>query len=188
MLLKLKITGRAPLLMQSGRLANPLDDLSRELKAITSLRKKTDEDLEATLRVKFMGSLYWDQKLGPYIPGENLDRALFDAAKEIKLGKKFTQCAYIVESALRLQYDGPRDPEALYADPAFRDVRMVVISKSRVPMCRPIFNRWGIEATLSFNEDLIDERDVRNIVSFAGRQGLGTFRRRFGKFEAEAAA
>jgi len=185
--LKLKIRGKAPLIMQSGRLANPLDPLSRKVKGITNQRKKTDDDLEEILKLKYLGSLYWNEKDGPYIPGENLDRALFDAAKELKLGKRFVQDSVIVESVLPLIYEGPRVPEKLYANLDFVDVRCVVIGKSRVPMCRPIFKAWGLEATLAFNEERIDERDVRQIVQLAGRQSLGTFRRRFGKFETEIA-
>lgn len=185
--LKLKLKGKAPLIMQSCILANPLHPMSKEIKKITGLRKKTDDDLEALLKLKFLGSIYWDEKLGPFIPGENLDRAYFDAAKEMKLGKKFTQAALIVEDKLPLVYEGPREPEKLYDNLNFVDTRLVKIGTSRVAMSRPIFKIWALNATLAFNEELIDERDVRQITSFVGRQGLGTFRRRFGKFTAEVA-
>lgn len=180
--LKLKIRGMAPLLMQSGVLANPLHPMTKELKKITGLRKKTDDDLEQMLKLKYLASMYYDEKTGPYIPGENLDRAYFDAAKELKLGKRFTQCAMIVEDKLPLVYEGPRKPQALYDDLNFVDVRMVKIGTSRVAMSRPIFKVWALNATLAFNEELIDLRDMHQINSFVGRQGLGTFRRRFGKF------
>lgn len=183
--MKLKIRGKAPLLMQSGRLANPLDPLSRKIKQITKLKQKTDEDLEEILRLKFMGSLYYEEKIGFHIPSMNLERALFDAAKEYKLGKRFSIACVIVEDALPLIYEGPRDPEKLYKDLNFVDVRCVVVGRSRVPMARPIFKVWGLEATLAYNEDLIDTRDVQQVAQAAGRQGLGTFRRRFGKWELE---
>lgn len=186
--MQLKIRGRAPLIMQSERLANPLDSLSKEIKKITALRKKTDEDLEALLRLKFLGSCYWNEGAGIHIPAVNLERALFDAAKEFKLGKRFPSATVIVEDCLPLVYDGPKTPEKLYNDARFVDVRSVVVGKSRVPMARPIFKVWAIAATLAVNEDLIDLRDVVQIVANAGRQGLGTFRRRFGKFEAELLA
>lgn len=183
--LKLKIRGRAPLLMQSGRLANPLDPLSKQIKQITSLRKKTDEDLLEILRLKFAGSLYWSEKSGVHLPAMNLERALFDGAKEYKLGKKFPLAAAIVEDELPLIYEGPKNPEELYADHNFVDVRMVKVGQSKVAMARPIFKVWGILATLAFNPDLMDERDVKMVVRAAGNQGLGTFRRRFGKWECE---
>lgn len=183
--LKLKLVGKAPLLIQSGTLANPMHPLSKELKRITGLRKKTDEDMEAILKLKFLGSLYYDEKDGPYLPTENLYRAMWDASKELKLGKRFTQDVVIPEDRMPLVYQGPRDPEALYADHKFVDVRMVTIGRSKVPMARPIFNVWSCSTTVCFNEERIDDRDMRQIVELCGRQSIGTFRRRFGKFEAE---
>lgn len=183
--LKLKVRGVAPLLMQSGRLANPLDPLSKKIKQITGLRKKTDEDLLEILRLKFIGSLYWNEKSCVYLPAMNMERALFDGAKEFKLGKKFPIAAQIIEDELPLIYDGPKKPEDLYADERFVDVRMVRIGTSKVAMARPIFKVWSFKATLAFNPELIDERDVLQVLDAAGRQGLGTFRRRFGKWQAE---
>jgi len=181
--LKLKLRGIAPLIMQSAVLANPLHPMTKEIKEFTGLATKTDDDQEHLLKLKFLASFYWDAKVGPYIPGQNLDRAYFDAAKEMKKGKKFTQYAMIVENKLPLIYDGPRTPEELYANLNFVDVRPVKIRASRIQMCRPIFKVWSLDATLAFNEQLMDERLIRQISSFVGRQGLGTFRRRFGKFE-----
>lgn len=185
--LQLKIRGKAPLLMQAGTLANPMHPLSKQIKEITSLRKKTDEDLIEILRLKYMGSLYWHEKDGPYLPGENLYRALWDASKELKLGKRFTQDANVLEDRMPLKYDGPREPDALYQDMNFVDTRMVTIGKAKVAMSRPIFKAWACEATLVFNPERLDERDVRQIISVVGRQSIGTFRRRFGKFDVEVA-
>lgn len=183
--LKLKIRGGAPLIMQSDLLVNPLHPMSKEIRKITALRKKTDDDIEQLLKLKYLACGYWDKVLGPYIPGQNLDRAYFDAAKEMKLGKRFSQAAVIVEDKIKLEYEGPRLPEELYKNLNFVDTRSVKIGTSRVPLSRPIFKVWALHATLAFNEELIDKRDVVQISSLVGRQSLGTFRRRFGKFMVE---
>jgi hypothetical protein len=182
---KLNIKGKAPLIMQSITLANPLHPLAKEIKAITGKRKKTDEDLVEILRLKFFGSIYHDDQLGPFIPGENIDRCFFDAAKELKLGNRWTQSALFVEDKLPLIYEGPRSIDKLYADLRFVDVRMVTVNRARVPMCRPIFNVWSIKPTLAFDEQRINPDDIKQIIGLAGFQKLGTFRRRFGRFDAE---
>ena len=69
---RITITGTAPLLMHNGRLANPLDPSTQALKSLTSKRKKTDDDLFDIARAEFLGGLYIDPDVGPYVPGENV--------------------------------------------------------------------------------------------------------------------
>ena len=42
----IELTGTSPLLMHNPRMVDPEFELNREIKAITSKRKKTDEDLQ----------------------------------------------------------------------------------------------------------------------------------------------
>ena len=52
---RITITGTAPMLMHNGRLANPLDPATQTLKALTSKRKKTDDDLFDIRTLGFRG-------------------------------------------------------------------------------------------------------------------------------------
>ena len=69
---KYTITGITPLLMHSERLANPFDSLTKELKAISGKRKKTEDDLLAMARIVFIGGLYHDDDAGIHVPGYNI--------------------------------------------------------------------------------------------------------------------
>jgi len=183
--LNVKITGRSPLLMHSDRFANPLDPATKAHKELTAKRKKTDSDHEAIAKSEWMGSLYHDQKIGPYIPGQNMDATLQEAAKLQKLGKRFKQAVMVLENEIPLQYEGPRDPEGLFAA-GFVDVRGVKVATAKLMRCRPKFREWGAEFTVAFNEDLLNAEEVKKAIADAGALiGLGDYRPRFGKFEAE---
>ena len=51
--LTFRCVGIAPLLMHNGSLANPLNPKVKEMKEITSLRKKTDENHLELQRLEF---------------------------------------------------------------------------------------------------------------------------------------
>lgn len=183
--LKVKITGVSPLLMHSDRFANPLDKATKAHKELTAKRKKTDADHEAIAKSEWLGSLYWREDIGPYIPGQNFDASFKEAAKLQKLGKKFTQAVMVVDDEVALQYKGPRDPGALF-DAGFVDVRGVKVAMAKLMRCRPKFNQWGCELTLAFNEDVVNAEEVRKAIADAGALiGICDYRPRFGKFSAE---
>ena len=69
MKVRLSIEGTAPLLMHNIRLADPLNPIAKAMKAISSKRKKTDDDLAQLARLEFEGGLYVLPDLGPYLPG-----------------------------------------------------------------------------------------------------------------------
>lgn len=183
--LQVKITGISPLLMHSDRFANPLDPATKAHKELTGKRKKTDADHEAIAKSEWLGSLYHDAEVGPYIPGQNLDATLQEAAKLQKLGKKFKQAVMVLEDQVPLIYTGPRDPEALFAA-GFLDVRGVKVSMAKLMRCRPKFNQWSAEFTVAFNEDVLNVEEVVKAINDAGSLvGVCDYRPRFGKFRAE---
>lgn len=185
--LQVKITGISPLLMHSDRFANPLDPATKAHKELTGKRKKTDADHEAIAKSEWMGSLYHDPAVGPYIPGQNLDATLQEAAKLQKLGKKFKQAVMVIEDQVPLIYTGPRDPEALFAA-GFLDVRGVKVAMAKLMRCRPKFNQWAAQFTVAFNEDVLNTEEVFKAINDAGSLiGVCDYRPRFGKFTAEVA-
>lgn len=187
--IKFHFRGTAPAMMQCERLANPLDPLSKQLKAITGKRKKTDADYEEIARIKFLGSLYYDEKLGPYWPGQNLDRMFADAAKLSKRGQDVKRAFMTLDDKIPVLYEGPRTPEAMYAmRERFVDERSVVVQRARVMMTRPIFREWEIKFECAFDPEVIDKADVISFAKTAGQMiGLSTYRPRFGRFEVIAA-
>lgn len=182
--LKVSIKGLSPLLMNSDRFANPLDPATKAHKELTGKRKKTDADHEAIARSEWMGSIYFKDGIGPFIPGQNFDASLQEAAKMQKLGKKFKQAVMVIEDEVPLQYSGPRDRDGLF-EAGFIDVRGVKVSMAKLMRCRPKFNQWGAQFTVAFNEDVLNVEEVRKAIHDAGALiGICDYRPRFGKFEA----
>lgn len=187
--LTLDITGTAPLLMHNARLADPLDPMTRELKKVTSKTRKTDDDHAEMARLEFLGGLYCDPDVGPFIPGDNVFRALVDAARKRKLGKKVTEGVFVTTTINPIAYTGPRTPDGLWKAGGFVNRASAKVGMARVNRTRPQFNDWRTQATVYVDTDVLDVDDLRDIVDIAGRLvGLGNWRPRYGRFEGELKA
>ena len=75
-------------------------------------------------------------------------------------------------------------PSELYKDGSHVDIRVGVIGgRSSVPVCRAIFNDWSTTVECYFDESQIDKADVLRFFDIAGvRYGVGTYRKKFGRF------
>lgn len=183
---RITITGTAELLMHSARLSNPLDPIAKAMKKVSSKRTKTEADYEELARLEHAGSLYHDGEIGPYIPGENIQRCLVDAAKVTRAGVKVTRGVFIATDVNPLAYQGPRDVDALWADENFRHVASVKVQQNRVMRCRPRFRQWVTEAEGRLDEAVLSFEELEEIAATAGAMiGLGDYRPRFGRFAAE---
>ncbi|WP_068424681.1 hypothetical protein [Piscicoccus intestinalis] len=183
---RITITGTAPMLMHNGRLANPLDPATQALKTLTAKRKKTDDDLIDIARAEFLGGLYIDPDVGPYVPGENVERVILDAAKLTKNGMNVKRGLFIETDVNPIAYHGPRTAEGLWEDENFRLIRTVRNQQNRVSRCRPMFTDWRTSAEGTIDESVLDFRTLAAIVEQAGAYvGLGDWRPRYGRFTAE---
>jgi hypothetical protein len=178
-----------PLIMHNGLLADREYEWTKRLSAVTGKRKKTDEDHAAVAELEWRGGLYYDPELGPYLPGDNVRRSLLDAARLSKEGKNIERGVLRLTKRNRLQYDGPRDPEKLWADPRFRHRAMVKVSTSKVARTRPQFLGWSATVTIDFDTAVLDSRDLLRIAQAAGQFiGIGDGRPFYGgRFTVEAA-
>jgi hypothetical protein len=183
--LRLRIVGVSPLVMHSGALADPLSVQAKELRRIAKKRAKTDADLEYMARVEWTGGLWLSDGV-PCIPGEAIEAAFVNAAKKSKRGQ-VARAGMLSPGNWSLEYDGPRNLAALWEDERFRLVAGVRVGQSRVMRTRPLFPKWAAEVTFEYLDDQLDERDVVEIMTVAGRVvGVGDWRPRFGRFEIES--
>jgi hypothetical protein len=186
--INLKLVGITPLLMHSDRFANPLDAGAKAHKVLTSKRNKTDDDHEAIAKSEWLGSLYFDKKIGPYIPTSNIRSCLVEGGKLRKLGKAIQRGTLILENQSALHYIGSRDPDEMVLDNKFIDCRSVVISGKRLMRYRPIFREWELYVSIQFDSAVIDAQQLGQAMSDAGRLiGIGDFRPNkggsYGRFE-----
>jgi hypothetical protein len=190
---KVRLTGQGtrPLLMHNVRLASPLNPYAKQLKALNAKRVKTDEDRLEIARVEWEGGLYWMDGIGPYIPGPNLLASLIGGARLLKAGKKVERGVTVDGIEFPLIYRGPRDIDALWGggESEYVDVRTVKVQTSKVDRCRPIFREWAFEAELLLDPKVIEPEEFRAVADNAGQfEGLGDYRRMFGRFNATVEA
>lgn len=186
--LALTLTGVAPLIIQSDRMVNPLDDITRAHKAVTARSSKmTDEDHVEKGRLEFYGSLYYDPEAGPYMPGDNIQASLRKGGSFTgRLGKQIERAVVVLSDVNAIEYEGPRDIDALWGDTFFRLVRSVKMGQVRVMRTRPIFRNWRVRTVINLATDLMDLDDFRRVADTAGMmEGLGTWRPRYGRYDVE---
>jgi hypothetical protein len=179
------LTGVVPLLLHNGQLADPLNPATRALKEVTSRKKKTDEDTAEIRHLEWLGSMYLTESRKPCMPADNVLALIIAGAKKDKNGNEAKSGVMQApgHELFELIYTGPRDLDALYADPRFVDCRSAKVNMSRVMRTRPIFRDWALQIALLFNEDVIDEHVIQQALEISGeRVGLGDYRPRFGRF------
>lgn len=179
------ITGTSPLLMHSARLSNPLDPVAKAMKRVSAKRTKTDDDHLELARLEHAGGLYFDEEIGPYVPGDNIWRCIQDAAKKRKLGQQIKSGLIVATDINPLAYKGPRTIDGLWEDENFRHQASVKVQTSRIIRTRPIFREWATEAECIYDPAQLDPAEIEEISEIAGTIiGLGDWRPRFGRFEA----
>lgn len=187
---RVRITGMQPLIMHSNRGVNPRLPEVQENKAIAKKgTRKTEEDLDRMARIEWELGLYYDPKIGPYLPSHVILAALRDGAKKTKQGKLIVEAVLMEELMVKLEYSGPRDLNGLYDDGRFFDLRPVRVQQATVNRARPIFPSWAAEFTLTYDSESLDENDLLRIIETAGRRvGLGDYRPTYGRFTMQVIA
>lgn len=175
--LTVKITGTSDLIMHSDRLCNPLDPAKKEIATYTGKRKKTDADHEEIARLEWRAGMYYDDELGPHLPGRMIKAMLIGAAKKTKESPKVKSGLVVMSDKARLEYDGPRDPAKMWKSGAFTDIRSVVIQRARLMRCRPIFRNWSVTVEIIYDESVIDKADILRMFTTGGLMiGIGDYR------------
>lgn len=189
----IEMAGTQPLLMHNIRLADDQDPYVKAIKELTAKKtRKTEDDKQEIDRLSFLGGMYWDEELGPYIPAENIFRCLMEAGALTRDGKKIERGVVFHQSRAALHYDGPREPDILWGEDGksrYVDRRMVAVQRQRIPRVRPIFPDWSASISVEIDTEVIDHPSFESIVSKAGRMiGLGDYRRFYGKFDGKVIA
>ncbi len=183
--IKVRITGTRPILLHSSIGSDPLNQLTKNHKKLTSKRKKTDEDHEQIAKSEWTMALYYDEKIGPYLPGVNIEASIIAGAKLKKLGKTIQRGVEVLTDECKLEYSGPRDPEKLW-NAGFYDARTVKVQQARLVRYRHIFNNWSCAVEILFDEEIINKDELVTCIVDAGLYcGIGDFRPKFGRFEVE---
>ena len=184
--LKMIWTGTTPLVMSNVRMADPLGEHFKRYNDLASIpqKKRTEEQQQDVFRAQWEGSLYYSPKLGPVVPGHNIEACLREGAAKLKMKKDVLERLEVDEVEIKLDYKGPRDLDGLW-NVGFRDIRMAGKGTKR-PICRPIFNPvWSLEFTVVLDD--VKPAQVLASAEQAGRfVGLCTHKCfKWGRFEAK---
>lgn len=186
MIVKVELTGTSPLLLHNNQTADPLNDFAREIKAITSKRKKTDADHLEIRRLEFKAGLYMDE-YGPIIPNQNIRKMLIEGARKDKNGKQFESGVFVLGHA-KIEYDGPRDAEDMWKA-GFGWSTLAGNQRSTIVRTRPRFDVWSATFNVELDEALVSLDLFELALSRAERSvGIGDGRSiGFGRFMAASA-
>lgn len=178
---KYRLKSDAPLLVHNGLLASWKNPFTKAMAKINGKRKKTDADREELARLEFHGGLYQNGD-GPCIPADAIEAMLLGAAKRTREGQMAKSGMFCMRDA-KLEYDGPRDAESLYADERFVHQAMVRVSMNKVLRTRPVFPEWELECLVQHEDTVVSRDRLDEWMKLAGVQvGLCDWRPRYGRF------
>lgn len=180
----LRLTGTRPMLQHNGRLANPLDPFTQQVKALSSKRKKTDEDLIALMRVEARGAIYETSDGMVGFPTQNVWRAIYDAATAYKQGANVKRALSYEDITPPLLISGDEVlADVFLKEPDNIDYRPVAVNRAKTMRARPIVRDWSCIHSFDLLDDVIDVRDLGPVLERAGRLvGLGDWRPTYGTF------
>lgn len=171
------IEGTKPLLMHRPIGVDPSHSDTIKLKELTSIRKKTAEQHATISRLEWGMGLYFDDELGPFVPGHMLWKSIHEGAKLSRGGPSVLRA--IIDLAgqdFPVLYQGPRKTlDSMWKDPRFRDVRNIKISgRNAVMRTRPRFDPWKLQGSFLFIGSQLDPNQLHQYFINAGAyQGLG---------------
>jgi hypothetical protein len=190
---QIRFQGVSPLLCHNGQTADPRNTYAKAMKAVSSKRKKTDADYDEMARLEWLAGLYRiDGDI--VIPDYVIESTIIGGAKKSKRGPQ-AKCGLFFTEHASLQFDGKPDTitdetlAEMFASGNFTHTIGVKVGMSKVMRTRPIFRNWSLAATCQFDPDVLNQRDIEEIASDAGKLvGLGDWRPKHGRFEAEVVA
>ena len=180
----LKITwkGISPLIMHSCKCVNPLHPISKEIRKLNDKprgQKLTEEELERLSDLEWEAGAYWQDGIGLYIPGENVEATIRNGAKVNKKGKDIEKYVNVTDLYIPFNYGENLSKKELIKRLEYRDTRPMVVSRSRILRTRPRFDQWNITFNLIYDESKIDLDTIVNAMTYAG---LCDSRPKYGKF------
>ena len=185
-IVKAKLSGNAPLILHNGRLANPLGYHSQELKKISGKRKKTETDIMEMARIEFEGGLYTNEDEKVIVPSEMFEACMKFAGRTCKMGKLVQAGLFCLNDSILDFPDSYMTPAGLWETNGYLLQVMVKVGQVRVLRTRPMFKSWACVTELTYNETVLSESQVIELLNIAGDQiGIGDWRPKYGRFTVE---
>jgi hypothetical protein len=186
------ITGIGSILMNNPQCVDPFNRFTKLKKSITNKRtSKTDDDLIELGNIETESKIYFDSKIGVYIPSTWVSESIIVAGFSVaKIGRqKMRGGLFATEEKIKLQYAGSDKVKSItdiVKNPEFRHRMLLKQGQVRVPKDAPIFRDWSFKTVVEFDDTVVDIRSLENITKRAALYGgFGDFRPTFGRATAE---
>lgn len=190
--LTIRYTGIDALLQNNPQMSDPLNKYSKEMKSISGKRKKTDDDILTMRQIELRAKIYWDDVFGGiYIPSTWVAASIQGVSwSKAKIKKADIRASvFASEPKIKLFYEGMEKVKApldIVKQEEFHNVVSLKQGQVRVVKATPIFNNWHFTATLDFDDSIINERELKELIEYgAAFGGFGDFRPTYGRATVE---
>lgn len=188
----IKISGINYLLQNNPQTVDPFNKFSKLMKAITAKGvRKTDDDRLELGNIETESKIYFDDKLGVYVPTRWMTEAIcLGAFSVIKIGKaKMRGGVFMVEDKAKLTYKDMNKVKTItdvVLNQTFRHRALLPQGQVRIPKDFPIFKDWSFETVIEFDDTVVDFKSLKAVVDRSAKYvGFGDFRPTFGRAQAE---
>lgn len=177
------IEGTVPIVMHNGQTADPLNAYSKALKAVSSKRKKVDDDYEKMAGIEWEAALYLDKDKRVMLAGHVVEACIVGGAKKSKSGQQ-AKTALFVDGDAEFFADGKQVTlDAIKDKGEYRLAVPVKVGTARVVRTRPKFDKWSAKFSLQVMDNVANESEVQGWLRDAGLLvGLCDWRPRYGRF------
>lgn len=164
---RVRLKGKTPLVLCNNQCVDPRNPIKRQIAAITSKgKRRTDADLDQLEKLQFYASLYINDQIGPFVPGQNIRKMLVEAARKEKNGKQFESGCYVNDD-VPIEYEGPRDPDQMFEQrDDFVWTCVAGNQQASILRTRARFKTWALEFDVYLEDSLVTkdmlERALKN--------------------------
>ena len=185
--IKVRFMGVDSLLQNNPQMSDPLNKYSKEVKQISSKRKKTDDDIMMMRKIELRAKIYHDEQLGIYVPATWVTASIQGVSwSKAKIKKADIRAAvFATQPKLKLTYldmDKVKSPIDIVDNEVFHNVMSLKQGQVRVVKATPIFKNWSFEVELDFDDTIINESELKGLIEYGAQfGGFGDFRPTYGR-------
>ena len=186
------IAGSVALLRNNPQTVDRFNQFAKRMKEISAKgTRRTDDDYLEMRDLEMESKVYFDDKLGVYVPAGWLAEAIATAAfKVAKISKANIRGAlFVTDEKIKLNYrdiNKVKKIADIVKNPAFRQMLTLPQGQVRIVKAFPIFHAWSFETSVEFDDKIIDPDSLTRIAEHTARYvGFGDFRPKFGRATAE---
>lgn len=186
------IKGVGTLLQNNPQTVDRFNKFSRRAAAINAKKtRRTDDDYLELREIEVESKTHFDEAIGVYAPASWLMESMAcNGFKVAKLSRDTIRgSVFVTDDKLKLQYEGMERVKTIrdiVMNQQFHWVAGLPQGQVRVMKAFPKFQKWSFQATIEFDDKMVDPGSLTAILQHAAKyNGFGDFRPTFGRAIAE---